>query len=431
MNPGRPESENGPTILLVEDEEMTRSFIQRFLEREGYTVIAVDAAEEGIVEAGEAPPDVLISDIHLPGLSGIELASFLLAQDPGMPVILMTGDPDEGLARRALACGPVQYLLKPFEWFEMQAAVHFALGQREDTADLEATPVLELTDEALEAMQSGVDAEAVTVELGAHDVEPEPAAGVEIGPAVLVEPEPVGAVEGEPETAVILSEPEVAASDEPEIVLIPEPPADPNDAWMEEVDRASWAGPGHGDRVARLAIALHEASDDGQGMDAADLALAGRVHEAGRLHLEDADPMDVARYGADVLAEAGFPEAVVESVRFMHERWDGGAEADGLSGARIPPGAQLLAVADALDHYASAWIRSGLEAGEAAERAMNLVTVQQNLAFSPPAVAAMHRAADALRDICAQERPPETTAASPVPELALAESVPFALFATA
>ena len=167
MNPGTPASENPCTILLVEDEEITRSFIQRFLEREGYTVIAVDAAEEGIVEAGESPPDVLISDIHLPGLSGIELASFLLAQDPGLPVILMTGDPDEDLARRAFACGPVQYLLKPFEWFEMQAAVHFALGHREETADLESTPVLELT-ETLEAMQSAMEPEQPVVE-------PEPA----------------------------------------------------------------------------------------------------------------------------------------------------------------------------------------------------------------------------------------------------------------
>jgi len=402
MNPGAPESENTRTILLVEDEEMTRSFIQRFLEREGYSVIAVDAAEEGIVEAAETTPDILISDIHLPGLSGVELASFLLAQDPGMPVILMTGDPDEDLARRAMACGPVQYLLKPFEWFEMQAAVQFALGQRQGIVDLETTAVLELTEEAFEAEPGG---EAV--------VETDP----EVQPRSV--PEPVSADAAAP----VLERDAVAAPG-------PEPSIPAADAWMDEVDRASWAGPGHGDRVAHLALALLDATADRDGIDASDLALAGRVHEAGRLHLANADPADVARYSADVLAEAGFPGAVVEAVRFMHERWDGGADADGLSGSRIPAASQLLAVADALDHYASAWILSGLEVGEAATRAMNLVTVQQNQAFGPGAVSAMHEAADSLRGICEQERASGATASSPVPALSVAESVPFALFAT-
>ncbi len=430
MKPGSPESENSRTILLVEDEEMTRSFIQRFLEGEGFTVIAVDAAEEGIVEAGEAPPDVLISDIHLPGLSGIELASFLLAQDPGLPVILMTGDPDEDLARRAMACGPVQYLLKPFEWFEMQAAVHFALGQRMETSELEETPVLELTEEAFDSLraESGMPESVVEEEPG-EVVKYETEADTETVDLEAEEGHEAQAFEAEAVVEGVEVEADAIAS-RPETVVRVEPLAS-NPVWMDEVDRGSWAGPGHGDRVARLVLALLDAADDVAGIDGADLALAGRVHEAGRLHLEDADPVDIGRYGADVLSEAGFPVAVVEAVRFMHERWDGGAESNGLSGARIPKVAQLLALADALDHYASAWIRSGLDAVDAAERAMSLVTVQQNLAFSPSAVAAMHQAADSLRAICVQERPPEASALSPIPALAVAESVPFALFATA
>lgn len=434
MNPGTPESANNRMILLVEDEEMTRSFIQSLLEREGFTVIAVDAAEEGIVEAGEAPPDVLISDIHLPGLSGIELASFLLAQDPGLPVILMTGDPDEDLARRAMDCGPVQYLLKPFEWFEMQAAVQFALGQRMETSELEETPVLELTEEAFDSLQADTRVPETGIEfdeeagqaaepvVGSVEVAGEPVESVDHGAEAVVEVVELEAIAVEPEADFVVA---------PEAVVEAEPVGEAKPEWVDEVDRASWAGPGHGDRVARLVLALLDAAEDATGIDGADLALAGRVHEAGRLHLPDADPVDVARYGADVLSEAGFPAAVVEAVRFMHERWDGGAESDGLSGARIPQVAQFLAVADALDHYASAWIRSGLEASDAAERAMNLITVQQNLAFSPSAVAAMHGAADSLRTICQLDRPPESSATSPIPAMAASESVPFALFATA
>jgi response regulator RpfG family c-di-GMP phosphodiesterase len=365
MKPGTPESESTRTILLVEDEETTRLFIQRFLEREGYAVTAVDAAEEGIVEAGETPPDVLIADIHLPGLSGIELASFLLAQDPMLPVILMTGDPDEELARRALAAGPVQYLLKPFEWFEMQAAVRYALEQRDEAEERVPEAVLELTDEAVE--------------------------------------------EAEVESASV---PGITAD------------------WFAEVDRGSWAGPGHGDRVARLAIALMGGVTEAVTVEAQDLSLAGRVHEVGRLHLCEGSPGEIAMRSAEVLAEAGFPNDVAESVRYMHERWDGTAGPGRPSGSRIPVGAQLLAVADALDHYVSAWIRSGLAPEDAAARALNLVTVQQNQVFSPLAVGAMHRASDALRCICTAPRPSEVPQAMLVPAMAAAESVPFALFAT-
>lgn len=549
MNPGIAESERIRTILLVEDDESTRSFIQRFLERDGYEVVGVDAAEEGIVEAAETIPDVLIADIHLPGLNGIELASFLLAQDPSLPVILMTGDPDEDLARRALACGPVQYLLKPFEWFEMEAAVGFALRQRQAVEGMAVMNGggVDAIDEPMAPAESGLggdmpdpvdgDADDPDLESAGDDeiadgVEPD---GPEEGPAedeiradleaearhpeALLEPQPPIAIEPAADTEpdpfeteapdeiepvsdqeAVPFDPEAAevpdwSEDTPlpaaelSTELISDPgfaevgsgvelelePADPDDeasierveldpitenepepfatlevgmmrpegnggspasaveeatSWLSEVDRTSYAGPGHGDRAAGLALALHDAMDEPGPIDPQDLALAARVHEVGRLRLPEGDPIELAMRGAEVLAEAGFPTPVIESVRHMHERWDGTAGPEQLSGPRINMGSQLLAVADALDHYSSAWIRSGIEPGKAADRAMNLVTVQQNQAFSPLVVGAMHQAAAALRDICAQERPPEYTDVSPTPAVAATETVPFALFAT-
>src|SRR5688572_22932356 len=113
------------TVLLVEDHEATREVLSTYLERAGFRVTAVGEAESvpAARERHARPFDVVVSDVHLPGLSGIELASILLAATPGQPIVLITGDPDEALAREALSRGPVNYLIKPFKLFELEASI--------------------------------------------------------------------------------------------------------------------------------------------------------------------------------------------------------------------------------------------------------------------------------------------------------------------
>jgi response regulator RpfG family c-di-GMP phosphodiesterase len=119
------EESNALAVLLVEDDAATRAMITRHLRALGFVVTAMESAEQVILQAGEALDrfGVVISDVHLPGTSGIDLASYLLRRNPSQPVVLITGDPDEALARDALSRGPVSYLLKPFELFELDAAV--------------------------------------------------------------------------------------------------------------------------------------------------------------------------------------------------------------------------------------------------------------------------------------------------------------------
>lgn len=117
---------DGPArrVLLVEDNVATRRMIDRHLRRSGFDVTAVESAEH---IAGEGTDyDIVVSDVHLPGQNGIELAAQLLAARPSQQIILITGDPDEALARHALSRGPVSYLLKPFELFELDAAIRQA-----------------------------------------------------------------------------------------------------------------------------------------------------------------------------------------------------------------------------------------------------------------------------------------------------------------
>lgn len=118
-------------ILVVEDEAPVRELVARHLERKGYEVAQASDAEQVLLRMSRdrEPFDVVLSDIHLPGLSGVELLRLLLTHSPLRPVIMITGDADEALARRALGFGAAGYLLKPFQLFELEAAVQQAVSR--------------------------------------------------------------------------------------------------------------------------------------------------------------------------------------------------------------------------------------------------------------------------------------------------------------
>jgi response regulator RpfG family c-di-GMP phosphodiesterase len=157
--------------------------------------------------------------------------------------------------------------------------------------------------------------------------------------------------------------------------------------------------------VARIAVTLMSCLPDAAlEMTAADIALAARTHEIGRLEGPTADPAEMAVHGATLLAEAGFPEIVVKAVRHLHERWDGTGGPDRLAGAQIPAGSLVLSAADSLDHYCSAWMQAGMKPLDAVDRAIGLVVVQQSTLFSPLVAGAVHRERAAIRAICTAER---------------------------
>lgn len=118
-------------ILVVEDDAPVRELVARHLERKGYQVAEASDAEQVLMRMSRdrEPFDVVLSDIHLPGLSGVELLRLLLTHSPLRPVIMITGDSDEEMARRALNYGAAGYLLKPFELFELDAAVQQATAR--------------------------------------------------------------------------------------------------------------------------------------------------------------------------------------------------------------------------------------------------------------------------------------------------------------
>lgn len=120
-------------ILVVEDDGPVREMVSRHLAKKGHEVAEAADAEQVLLQMSRdrVPFDLVLTDIHLPGLSGVELLRLLLTHSPLRPVLMITGDADEGLARRALGYGAAGYLLKPFQLFELDAAVQQALTRLE------------------------------------------------------------------------------------------------------------------------------------------------------------------------------------------------------------------------------------------------------------------------------------------------------------
>lgn len=131
----------GRTALVVEDEAATRALIARCLRATGLEVTEAESAERVLVDASRRHTawDVVVADVHLPGMSGLDLVAEVLARRPSQPVVLITGDPDAALARDSLACGPVTLLLKPFDIAQLDAAVAAALMRQDMSVDWGAT----------------------------------------------------------------------------------------------------------------------------------------------------------------------------------------------------------------------------------------------------------------------------------------------------
>jgi putative two-component system response regulator len=128
--------QTGSRILVVDDETALREVIARRLRRAGYVVTTAENADValGMTELGRPPFDLIITDVHMPpGMNGLDLATALMERRPAQRIIIMTSDPDEALRRAALARGPVNFIPKPFELFELEVAVEQALVAQRNT----------------------------------------------------------------------------------------------------------------------------------------------------------------------------------------------------------------------------------------------------------------------------------------------------------
>jgi DNA-binding NtrC family response regulator len=117
-----------PRILVVEDEEKLRRVLQLQLESAGFEVDQAGGAEAGLRLADRA--DLILTDLRLPGMDGLELLAQLRRQNMQAPVILMTAFGTVEAAVEAMKAGAVDFLMKPFSLDHLMAVVHKALEMR-------------------------------------------------------------------------------------------------------------------------------------------------------------------------------------------------------------------------------------------------------------------------------------------------------------
>ena len=156
-----------PTILHVEDRETNRHLRRRLLERAGFRVIEAATAAEGVAVAVEHQPDVVVTDISLPDLSGFELTS-RLKTDPGtanIRVVQISAVFTDAASRvRGLNSGADAFLIDPVDSAELVAVIHAVLRGRRTEDRLQVTAeALRVSEQQLKFADRQKDAFIATV----------------------------------------------------------------------------------------------------------------------------------------------------------------------------------------------------------------------------------------------------------------------------
>jgi FixJ family two-component response regulator len=102
-------------VAVVDDDERFRTALVESLGSYGHVAHGFASAEEFIASGEEKTCDCVITDIHMPGMSGFELLQLLVSRAPKLPVIMITARAERGLEAKATAAGAVCLLRKPFE----------------------------------------------------------------------------------------------------------------------------------------------------------------------------------------------------------------------------------------------------------------------------------------------------------------------------
>jgi two-component system, NtrC family, nitrogen regulation response regulator GlnG len=122
-------------VWVVDDDESIRWVLQKSLTREGMKVQTFEGAAELLDAINDATPDVLVTDIRMPGIDGLQLMERVRARQPELPVIIMTAHSDLDAAVASFKGGAFEYLPKPFDVDGVATLVRRAAARREATED--------------------------------------------------------------------------------------------------------------------------------------------------------------------------------------------------------------------------------------------------------------------------------------------------------
>ena len=291
------------TVLVVDDEEPIRNALRKFLKQQQFEVYTAASGEEALQQLRLHKVALMLSDIRMPGTSGVDLVPQALEIEPDVAILMLTAVNDATSAALCMQRGAMDYLTKPIELADLGRAVQRALKRRE---------MLLENRHLNQWLKEEVTTRTAELHRQQHRME-------RISTATL-------------------------------------------EALVNALEAKDPYLRGHSARVADLSANI--ATELGMNEEEVDrVRMAGRLHDLGKIGTRDAvvnkeGPLTPEEFehvkqhviiGAQILAPLVHLGDIVSMVKSHHERWDGTGYPDGLRGEEIPQGGRIIAAAEVYD----------------------------------------------------------------------------------
>ena len=296
------------TVLVVDDEEPIRNALRKFLKQQQFEVFTAGSADEALQQLRLHKVTLMLSDIRMPGTSGVDLVPQALEIEPDLAILMLTAVNDATSAALCMQRGAMDYLTKPIELADLGRAVQRAIKRRE---------MLLENRHLNQWLKEEVTTRTAELHRQQHRME-------RISTATL-------------------------------------------EALVNALEAKDPYLRGHSARVADLSANI--ATELGMNEDEVErVRMAGRLHDLGKMGTRDAvvnkeGPLTPEEFehvkqhviiGAQILAPLVHLGDVVSMVKSHHERWDGTGYPDGLRGEEIPRGGRIISAAEVYDALTTA-----------------------------------------------------------------------------
>ncbi len=114
-------------MIVIEDDSAVQKLIKTIFKKSGYNIVCASTGKEGVEKIALAPPDILLLDMNLPDMHGLDILRKVRADGHKFPVIVVTASEDFEQANNSLNMGANGYIIKPFEVANIKEVVRKAL----------------------------------------------------------------------------------------------------------------------------------------------------------------------------------------------------------------------------------------------------------------------------------------------------------------